>query len=186
MVHISSHFKVQSGDIARSFLVMGDGTPLSLAQMRDEAKKVPGAQLLAGVDLLTLSACETGISEPDGDGKEVDSFTELAQRFGAASVLSTLWAVNECSTAEFMRLFYENKITKKMNKAEAVRQAQLALLDGKAKTIAGCQGKGSNSSAKTDSASRDVREFKKYVQNPAKPYSHPYYWSPFVLYGNWK
>ena len=188
VVHISSHFKIQPGDLTRSFLVLGDGTAFSLFDMREEAKNsFPEGKLFAGVDLLTLSACDTGISEPDSDGREVDSFAELAQRFGAASVMATLWSVNECSTAEFMRLFYKNKIDDKMNKAEAIRQAQLALLDGKVKSIAGCPKKSEGDTDKNKPRRpTSTKSLKAYKENPAKPFEHPYYWSPFILYGNWK
>lgn len=187
VVHISSHFKIQPGDLARSFLVLGDGTAFSLFDMREEARKsFPEGKLFAGVDLLTLSACDTGISESDADGREVDSFAELAQRFGATSVMATLWSVNECSTAEFMKLFYKNKIDGKMNKAEAIRQSQLALLDGKIKSITGCRRK--NEDTKTDEPTEPIttKNYPAYQENRAKPFAHPYYWSPFILYGNWQ
>ena len=186
VVHISSHFKIQPGDLTRSFLVLGDGTAFSLFEMREEAQSFPQARLLAGVDLLTLSACETGIYEPNSDGREVDSFAELAQRFGAASVMATLWSVNECSTAEFMRLFYKNKIEGRMNKAEAIRRAQLALLEGNLKLTAECSEKSQNTGKSRPTKQTSTQSFKRYRWNSAKPFEHPYYWSPFILYGNWK
>ncbi len=189
VVHISSHFKVKPGDLTRSFLVLGDGTAFSLFDMREEAKKsFPQGKLFAGVDLLTLSACETGINEPDSDGREVDSFAELAQRFGAASVIATLWSVNECSTAEFVRLFYRNKIEGRMNKAEAIRQAQLAFLNGDVKSIEGCskKGGGGDTDKVKPTGPKSTKSLKAYKGNPTRPFEHPYYWSAFVLYGNWK
>ena len=187
VVHISSHFKIQPGDLARSFLVLGDGSAFSLFEMRKEAKKsFRDGKLFAGVDLLTLSACDTGISEPDSDGHEVDSFAELAQRFGAASVMATLWSVNECSTAEFMRLFYRNKVDGKMNKAEAIRQAQIAMLDGKVKLNGGCPAKKNENKGPDASNPVSARTYKIFKENRARPFAHPYYWSPFILYGNWK
>ncbi len=186
VVHISSHFKIQPGDLSRSFLVLGDGNAFSLLDMKKEAESFPERKLFSKVDLLTLSACDTGVSETDGDGAEVDSFAELAQRFGAASVLATLWSVNECSTAEFMKLFYRNKIERGMNKAEAVRQAQLALLDRKGRSVVRCEvGKGEVTTSNSQT-SETTRTYKAYKGNPAEPFAHPYYWSPFILYGNWK
>lgn len=187
VVHISSHFKIQPGDLARSFLVLGDGTAFSLFDIREEARQsFPNGKLFAGVDLLTLSACDTGISESDADGREVDSFAELAQRFGAASVMATLWSVNECSTAEFMKLFYKNKIDEKMNKAEAIRQAQLALLDGKIKSVTGCRRKSEDTKTDEPTEPKTTKNYPAYQENRAKPFAHPYYWSPFILYGNWQ
>ncbi len=45
-----------------------------------------------GVDLLTLSACQTA-GEVGSDGKEVESFATLAQNAGASSVMATLWPI---------------------------------------------------------------------------------------------
>ncbi len=188
VIHISSHFKMQPGDLTRSFLVLGDGTAFSLFEMSQEAQRsFPEGKLFAGVDLLTLSACDTGSSESDSDGREIDSFAELAQRFGAASVIATLWSVNECSTAEFMKLFYKNKVDGMMNKADAIRQAQLALLDGKVQsTAAVCWKKGEDKKRDEPVLPTSTKNYPVYKENPAKPFAHPYYWSPFILYGNWK
>ena len=180
VVHISSHFSIKPGDITRSFLLLGDGTAFPLSEMRKEKN------LFENVDLLTLSACNTAVNEPGSEGREVDGFAELAQRLGAASVLGTLWSVNDCSTSEFMKFFYKNKVNLKMTKAEALRQAQLSLLDGRVKI---------NNEACTTNKSGDdplptkpksIKNFKSYRVNPSNPFEHPYYWSPFVLYGNWK
>ena len=187
IVHISSHFKIQPGDLSRSFLVLGDGTSISLLDMKTEAKTFPEGKLFAKVDLLTLSACDTGIAEADSNGREVDSFAELAQRLGAASVMATLWSVNECSTAELMKLFYDNRINKKMNKAEALRQAQLAMLDGTIKSTKGCgAGKGKEKNWDKPDDYEQTKSYRIFKEDPAKPFSHPYYWAPVILYGNWK
>jgi CHAT domain-containing protein len=115
-VHIASHFKLEPGNETDSYLLLGDGSPLTLAQL----KQWQGA--FAGVELLTLSACETGV----GDGREIESFGELAQRQGAKAVLATLLQVSDQSTALLMRQFYRNRA--RMSKADALRQAQLELL----------------------------------------------------------
>lgn len=180
VVHISSHFSIKSGDISRSFLLLGDGTSFSLSDMRKESG------LFEDVDLLTLSACNTAVNEPNSEGREVDGFAELAQRLGAASVMATLWSVNECSTAEFMKLFYKNKFIGKMTKAEALRQTQLKMLDGKIKITNKYCKASKNDEDNSPLAPKSTRKFKAYKENPLKPFEHPYYWAPFVLYGNWK
>lgn len=180
VVHISSHFVLRAGDPARSFLLLGDGKPMTLADMRRDP------DLFSNVDLLTLSACSTGIEERDAEGREVDGFAELAQRLGAASVLATLWSVNECSTADFMLSFYRGKVEGRMSKAEALRRAQLALLDGTTKPPTSPCRRPSRKGDDAVIAPKSTRTFKPYKIDPARPYAHPYYWSPFVLYGNWK
>lgn len=145
LVHIASHFKLEPGDANSSFLLLGDGTVLSLANITGEAD-----DLFAGVELLTLSACETGAQkERQSDGREIDSFAELAQRKGARAILASLWKVDDESTSQLMMQFYQTRQTQNLTKAEALQRAQQSLLK-------------------------------------SKNFSHPYYWAPFILIGNWR
>lgn len=84
----------------KSALLMGDGNLLTLAQI----KKLPN--LVGGVQVLTLSACNTGVGDNAGDGKEVEGFGVLAQRQGAKAVIASLWPVADASTSRLKRDFY--------------------------------------------------------------------------------
>jgi CHAT domain-containing protein/tetratricopeptide (TPR) repeat protein len=121
LVHIASHFQFQPGNETDSFLLLGDGTHLSLAQMKS------AQNLFGGVELLTLSACNTATSGIDADGKEVEGFAVLAQRQGAKAVLASLWPVADESTKLLMQNFYRLR-DERSGKAEALRGAQLSLL----------------------------------------------------------
>ena len=125
VLHIASHFKLQPGDSTASKLLLGDGNMLSLDEFRRQK-----AFDMHNVDLLTLSACDTAIGER-GTGGEIESFAVLAQRKGANGVLASLWRVEDESTALLMKQLYRlRSMTKSMNMAEALRQAQIALLNG--------------------------------------------------------
>ena len=127
LVHIASHFMFEVGDANSSFLLLGNGNKLTLERI----KGMPEG-LFKGVELLTLSACETGIQkERESDGREIDSFAELAQRKGATAILASLWKVDDKSTSELMTQFYEKRESKKWTKADALREAQLTLLKSK-------------------------------------------------------
>jgi CHAT domain-containing protein len=76
------------------------------------------------LELLVLSACETA----QGDDRAVLGLAGIAVRTGARSVLSTLWIAKDAPNTEFMVRFYEELSKPGMTKAQAVRQAQLALL----------------------------------------------------------
>jgi CHAT domain-containing protein len=135
--------------------LLGDGRHLSLAEL----KTLPN--LFSGVQLLTLSACNTG----GGDGTEVEGFGTLAQRQGAKAVIASLWPVADSSTSLLMQELYRIRETSQgITKLEALREAQLELLRGEVQTPVGAPG----SSLK-----------------PNAPYSHPFYWAPFFLMGNW-
>jgi CHAT domain-containing protein/Tfp pilus assembly protein PilF len=174
VVHIASHFQFKPGNETTSFLLLGDGSHLSLA----EIKRLPS--LFSGVELLTLSACETAMGGASGDGKEVDGLAIVAQQQGAKAVLATLWSVADESTSLLMREFYRLRETNKgMLKSEALRQAQLEMLSGKVKGTPSAQGI-------RGPVTEDASQKKEVKVNPQIPFAHPYYWGPFILIGNWK
>lgn len=156
LVHIASHFKFSPGDETKNFLLMGDGSRMNLAELRYKGN------LFHNVELLMLAACETGVG--GGNGQEIDGFGELAQKSGARAVVATLWKVRDKSTKELMVAFYKHlKDGNVTSKIEALRQAQLEL--------AGLD----------DRLSKNHRKPRKKTK-----YSHPYYWGPFIMMGNWR
>jgi len=123
VVHLASHFSFMPGDKDNSFLLLGDGGRLSVTEL----ERLPN--LFSGVDLLTLSACNTATGDNPGDGTEVESFAVLAQRKGARAVFASLWPVADASTSWLMGRFYS---TRKTTKTMALRQAQVEMLQGRA------------------------------------------------------
>ena len=75
--------------------------------------------------LVTLSACETALGEVTL-GNEVVGLTRAFLFAGTPSVVSTLWKIDDESTAELMDEFYQNLQT--MTKVEALRKAQLSMI----------------------------------------------------------
>ena len=145
IVHTATHFQFIPGttdDSLQSFLLLGNGEKLTLAQIQNSGT------IFHGVELLTLSACDTAFGGRDADGRELEGFGALAQEKGAKATVATLWRVNDESTRDLMVKFYELYRKPNLTKAEALRRAQLSLLTG-------------------------------------NRFAHPYYWSPFVLIGNW-
>ncbi len=175
VVHIASHFVFQPGDDSKSYLLLADdnnpslGHPLTVEEFGNN----PSLDLTS-TDLLTLSACQTGISGDTSDGREVDGLGITAQKKGAKAVISSLWSVNDASTGQLMADFYKLWAGGggKVMKVEALRQAQLDMLHGK------INGNGSASG-------RGFEVVENATPVPAG-FSHPYYWAPFVLMGNWK
>jgi CHAT domain-containing protein len=100
IVHLASHF-VLGPTQDQSFLLMGDGTKLSVSEIRQ------GLDIglnFNGVGLLTLSACNTAYGGTDNDGRELESFAAVAQQKGAGAVVATLWQVGDISNALLMTI----------------------------------------------------------------------------------
>jgi CHAT domain-containing protein len=198
VVHIASHFSFRPGDEARSFLLLGDGSAMTLAELKQQRA------VFAGVELLTLSACNTAAQQANADGREIDGFAELAQRLGAHAVMASLWPVADNSTPWLMREFYRlRRDAGAANKAEALRMAQLALLDGTAQVKPLPEGvKGASSPApviftRDDGAQEPggvraevvgvaAKNAPPFKRDAGKPFAHPHYWAPFTLVGNWQ
>ncbi len=167
IVLVASHFYFNAESPPESFLLTGDGT-LTLADMQ----KTPG--LFENVEILGLSACETAIGGENDNGREIESFAVLAQQKGAKAILASLWRANDKSTSGLMRNFYQTySQSLQMSKAEALRLAQFRMLKNSIPTAI---------NGKNLPARRNLP----FPFDAAKPYAHPYYWSPFILTGNWR
>ena len=83
---------------------------------------------LSRCDLVVLSACETGLGRSEG-GEGMIGLRRSFRQAGARTVISSLWKVGDDPTQELMERFYENLWLRKMGKLEALRQAQLWMLE---------------------------------------------------------
>lgn len=166
VVHLASHFHFGPGSAAESYLLTGDGERLDLQRMK------LGRYPFTGLELLALSACETGLGGAAGDGREIESFGAIAQDKGAKAVIATLWKVPDRSTADFMEQFHVNRHAG-LTKAEALRRTQLAFLRP-------------DQHGPLDSVDRGVARLEDdRCPSQASGYAHPYHWAPFILMGNW-
>jgi len=179
VVHIASHFVEEAEGGEEPYLMLGgedtgtaNGYELTLSRMEDSSISFHGTKLL------TLSACSTAKGDAAKDGQEMDSLGMIAQQKDAEAVLATLWDVNDASTSRLMADFYSRWVAHPADgKAESLRQAQLAFVRGNATTAApngkdrGFQNQQNSTSTLMPTGAAD---------------SHPYYWAPFVLIGNFQ
>jgi len=150
VIHLATH-GLFSSNPEKNFIITGDGKSISINELSALLKE-PGTN----IELLVLSACETAT----GDERAVLGLAGVAVRSGARSTLATLWPVSDASTAKFMGEFYENLKQPGAKQADALRKAQLSLLE----------------SLKTNPPFPELKNLP----------PHPYYWSPYVLVGNWQ
>ncbi len=120
VVHLITHGQFSSNR-EKTFILTWD-KPLNITELRNLLRTRD--KIHPPIELLVLSACET----LKGDERAALGLAGVAVRAGARSTLATLWQVNDQSTAEFMGLFYQELITNKKSKAEALRTAQLNFL----------------------------------------------------------
>ncbi len=136
---------------------------------------------LRGTDLVVLSACETGL----GQGRYGQGLLSLRRAFGAAgarAVVASLWKVDDAATSVLMERFYTNLWVKKMPRLEALRQAQLAVLNDP----------GLVQARRAELAKRGIGEKPEKLpeggqvaaSNPAGARSDPSLWAAFVLSGD--
>ena len=170
VLHIASHFVFRPGKESDSFLLLGVGR-LSLAAMK--------AWTFTGLDLLTLSACDTAVGGGiNANGQEIEGFAALAQAQGADAVLATLWPVADVSTAAFMQSFYRSRRTRTgATKVEALQAIQTAMIRREI----------TPASVRSAFAQRGTVEGSPTAGTPLPAdYAHPFFWAPFVLMGNWR
>lgn len=168
VLHIASHFVFRPGTEDDSFLLLGVGR-LTLTDIK--------RMKFGNLDLLTLSACETAMNGGlNVNGREVEGFAALAQERGADAVLATLWSVADISTAAFMQSFYQaRRAHPELTKVEALQSVQLAMIRGEITAA----------SARAAVARGEVEGSPGPARTPTD-FSHPFYWAPFVLSGNWR
>ncbi|WP_254564443.1 CHAT domain-containing protein [Oscillatoria sp. HE19RPO] len=163
LVHLATHGQFNAGDPSESYIQLWDG-PLNLQEMRDLEWNNPP------VDLLVLSACRTAIGSLEAEL----GFAGLAVRIGAKTAIASLTYVSDEGTLALMTEFYQNLKTAPI-KAEALRQAQIAMLEGRVR-FEGDRlfSESANFSLRSDGIN----------ENQTRDFKHPYFWSVFTLIGS--
>ena len=127
--------------------------------------------------LVTLSACETGLTDTT---KQSDDCIGLATGFlyaGSQGVLSSLWSVNDLATAFLMIKFYENLATDDM--AVALNTAQIWLRDATQSKLLEWIGK-----LKLDlESTQHIKGFLESYDSDETPFESPVFWAAFCAIG---
>jgi CHAT domain-containing protein len=120
-IHLATHGVLDAERPERSFLLVAG---------RDERSRHLSLSDIAGLTLrpgglAVLSACETALGE-QVPGSALITFAAAFSQAGSQTIVASLWKVNDASTRDLMVAFH--RALASGGRAEALRQAQLALL----------------------------------------------------------
>jgi CHAT domain-containing protein len=130
--------------------------------------------------LITLSACETGMTDFSNISDEYGSIGGGFLYAGTSNVVSSLWVVNDLSTAFLMIKFYQN-LQAVQSVAVALNQAQLWLRD-----ITKTQLKAwitANSLPLDPTMWQNLNKRLYKLQDDQKPFQDPFHWAAFCAIG---
>jgi CHAT domain-containing protein len=122
---------------------------------------------LSRVEVVVLSACETGLGQVAG-GEGVLGIQRAFQLAGANTVITSLWTVDDLATQLLMVHFYDQLWQPGktgVGKLEAFRQSQLMLL---------------HEGPKRGFMSEEEQKPKQPARTP------PFYWAAFSISGDWR
>ncbi|MBW4552904.1 MAG: CHAT domain-containing protein [Aphanocapsa sp. GSE-SYN-MK-11-07L] len=163
VIHLATHGSFDPGTPSDSYIQFFNGK-LQLNQLRELNLNQPPTELL------TLSACRSAI----GNEQAELGFAGLAVQAGVKTAVASLWFVSDEGTLGLMTEFY-NQLATAPIKAEALRQAQIAMLQGQIKVSNGQLQLPQGESIALPPA---------IAQQGDRVLSHPYYWSAFTMIGS--
>jgi len=170
MILLSTHGEMIESDPLKSNLRF---TPSERSDGKLTVNEIFDMEIKA--NLVTLSACETALVKGEtGDFPQGDDLVGLSRAFihaGAPSVVASLWKVSDDSTIKLMRTFYQNLSS--MAKVEALRKAQMDLMKSTVYFTVTRAGGSMIQPSQKDS-------------EQAIECSHPFFWAPFILLGDWR
>jgi len=166
IIHLATHGEFRPGVPSHSYIQLSD-TKLTLDRIAEL-----GWNQAPKVELLVLSSSRTAV----GDDNDIElGFAGLAVQAGVKSVLATLWYVRDEGTLGLMAEFYHFLKVAPI-KAEALRQAQIAMIKGQ---------------VRIDKGRLILSNLNKELELPpelgmgnSEILSHPFYWSGYTMIGS--
>ncbi len=162
IVHLATHADFNAGTPDRSYIQFFDGQ-LLLNDLSKLGLSDPPVQLLV------ISACQSAVGNKNAEL----GFAGLAIKSGVDTVVASLWYVSDEGTLALMDGFYRQLRTAPI-KAEALRQAQIAMIKGNIRIENGqLVTNQSRTPLPPELANLNTRNL-----------THPYYWSSFTMIGS--
>ncbi|MGB0563401.1 MAG: CHAT domain-containing protein [Spirulinaceae cyanobacterium] len=149
IIHLATHSYFEARNPEQSYIQLWD------AHLTFQGLRALSQRRSTPIELLIFSSCETGV-----DHREAElGFGGLAVQTGAKSAIASLWQVSDTGTLTLMSELYAAFANPEITiKAQALRQAQLAMIQGRVSAPAHL--------------------------DHAEDLAHPFYWSAFQLIGS--
>ncbi|NMF56580.1 CHAT domain-containing protein [Pseudanabaena yagii] len=120
ILHLATHGQLVQGKPEDSFILFGNGDKATVSEIRDWA--------LNNVDLVVLSACQSGVGGKLGNGIEILGLGYQMQVAGARVAIASLWQVDDTGTQVLMEAFYSELQKGNVTISESLRRAQVSLI----------------------------------------------------------
>lgn len=192
-LHFATHGEANPHFPLRSRLILAHEAVSEVTTSTDPLEGVFPSELTAETilrtwnlqaDLVTLSACESGLGRFTATEGYV-GFSQALLLAGSQAVVSSLWKVDDLATALLMTRFYENllgarrDLSQPLPLSDALQEAQAWLRDlteGQQRQL--LEQRQNNAPLQTGLVTRQPANATEF-----RPYAHPHYWAAFVLIG---
>jgi CHAT domain-containing protein/tetratricopeptide (TPR) repeat protein len=198
-LHFACHGSYGWQDVMHSALVLAGGYRFTLPEIVSKLD-------LDVARLVTLSACETGLTEFQETPDEYIGLPAAFLQVGVPEVVSSLWAVDDLSTALLMEDLYHHHLQEGLSIGQALRAAQRWLRQevDRSMVVDHIQSLLSELEARHAEVSKDVpfgeaaydlgrhihrlkQEFEAWLKEEkrdpgGRPFNHPYHWAAFTVW----
>jgi CHAT domain-containing protein len=161
IVHLATHAEFKPGTPNNSYIQLWD-RKVRLNELEELQLSDPP------IELLVLSACRTALGNKEAEL----GFAGSALQAGVNSTLATLWYVSDRGALGLTTEFYR-QLSRVSIKSEALRQAQLAMIQGKVRI----------QNNQLYNSGKSVSLPPRLSRSNSVNLSHPYYWAAFTLVG---
>ncbi|MEO1589698.1 MAG: CHAT domain-containing protein [Cyanobacteria bacterium J06632_22] len=162
IVHLATHGEFKSGNIDNSYIQFWNQR-VGIDQVRSLGLNNPP------VELMVLSACRTALGNEEAEL----GFAGLAVQAGVKTAMASLWKVDDVGTAGIMTQFYSS-LRDEPIKAEALRQAQLAMINGDIRV----------KSDKMAWSGGEIELPDQLKDISSEEFDHPFFWAAFTTIGS--
>ena len=120
ILHLATHGVLSIGTPEDSFILFGDGEKATISEIKNWG--------LTNVELVVLSACQTGLGDKLGTGIEILGLGYQMHGAGARVSIASLWEVSDEGTQALMEAFYAEFKKGNVTVTDALQRAQVSMI----------------------------------------------------------